>query len=196
MSRGTAAAGVLLVSLAATAAHAQSLAEAAAKAEEERKASGKASRVYTDETLLRRDGFESLVSDRYLLQDHYTPYLYARVEITYARAYDRSLDKWLLEKESTGGRYELETAVRSTPKLMAILDKWHISARDYFMADAAFELAGNDLQTSWTQEIVLTESRKANVDFIRSENNYPPYYAKAPWGPAENSLHNARVFKR
>jgi|SRR6185295_17562903 len=196
MSRGTAVAGVLLVSLTAAAPHAQSLADAAAKADEQRKASGKASKVYTDETLLRRDGFESLVADRYLLQEHYTPYLYARVEITYARAYDRSLDKWLLEKEATGGRYELETAFRSTPKLSAILTKWKITPRDYFLADAAFELAGNDLQTSWTQEIVLSESRKANVDFIRNENNYPPYYMKAPWGAADNSLHNARVFKR
>jgi hypothetical protein len=194
MSRGTAAAGVLLVSLAATAAHAQSLADAAAKADEQRKASGKASKVYTDETLLRRDGFESLVADRYLLQEHYTPYLYARVETMRGRR--RSLDKWLLEKEATGGRYELETALRSTPKLSAILTKWNITARDYFMAYAAFELAGNDLQTSRKQEIVLTESRKANVVFVRNENNYPPYYMKSPWGPAENSLHNARQFKR
>src|SRR3954469_9649312 len=115
MPRRTAA-GMLLVSFVATAARAQSLAAAAAKAEEQRKASGKASKVYTDETLLRRDGFDSLVADRYLLRDHYTPYLYARVEITYARAYDRSLDKWLLEKEASGDRYELETAIRSTPK--------------------------------------------------------------------------------
>lgn len=196
MSRGTAAVGVLLVSLAATTARAQSLADAAAKAEAQRKASGKAEKVYTDETLLRRDGFESLVADRYLLRDHYTPYLYARTEITYARAYDRVLDNWLLEKEAAGDRYALETAIRSTPKLAAILAKYDISAREYFMADASFELAGNDLQTSWRQTIELTESRKANVDFIRNENNYPPYYMKAPWGVAENSLHNARQFKR
>jgi hypothetical protein len=189
-------AGLILVSLAATGARAQSLADAASKAEDQRKASGKASKVYTDETLLRRDGFESLVADRYILSNHYTPYLYSRTEIAYARAYDRKLDNRLLELEALGDRYAVETEFRATPRIAAILAKWNLSARDYLMTDASYELACNDLQASWTQEIVLSESRKANVDFIRHQDIVPPYYMKAPWATAEQSMRSARTFKR
>ena len=59
------------------------------------------------------------------------------------------LDGWLLEQEASGGRYALETAYRSHTILTAILTKWNISARDYFMADASFEMASGDLKASF-----------------------------------------------
>ena len=193
MSRGTVAAGVLLLSLTATAARAQSLADAAAKAEAQRKATGKATKTYSDESLLEHDGYESLVADRYLLEQHWDAYSHARGEIAGYRISDTRLDERLVQIEMTGNRYALEKTFRSDPKLSAVLSRFNLSARDYFMADASLDLAGADLQQSWNAQLALTESRKANLDFVRHQNLYPPYYENAPWNGIESQL---RYYRR
>ena len=110
---GRALRGLLLVSLAAGVAHAQSLADAAAKAEEQRKVTGKATKTYTDETLIQSEGYYSLVADRYLLEPHWQDYSRARSYVTGARIQSMKLDALLMKHEQAGDRYALERAFRT-----------------------------------------------------------------------------------
>src|ERR1051325_5119558 len=192
MFTGKVGAALLLLSLAAGGVRAQSLADAAAKAEEQRKATGKATKAYNDETLIQHEGYESLVADRYLLEPHWPSYSAARAYIAGARVQSMKLDAVLMKQELAGDRYGLEKAFRSDPVAKDILSMFDLSARYYFMADASLELAGADMQQGFHIRNELTESRRANVDFVRDHGFYPPYYPKAPWNAMENILRNSR----